>query len=100
MPGAVICGNDSMAVGMEMQAAALGISVPGDLSIVGFDDIEFAAAAVVPLTTVARHPAAIGSSAIDLLLSGCGAPDHVHQQVVLPAELVVRESTGPPRQDH
>jgi LacI family transcriptional regulator len=95
MPSAVICGNDSMAVGMEMQLAAIGLSVPGDVSIVGFDDIEFAAAAVVPLTTVARHPATIGSSAIDLLLSGCGTADHTHRQVVLPAELVVRESTGP-----
>ena len=96
-PTAVICGNDSMAVGMEMQLAALGYSVPDDVSIVGYDDIEFAAAAIVPLTTVARHPAAIGSSAIDLLLEGCGATDHVHKQVLLPSELVVRASTGSPR---
>lgn len=97
IPTAVICGNDSMAVGMEMQLAALGYSVPDDVSIVGYDDIEFAAAAIVPLTTVARHPAAIGSSAIDLLLAGCGTADHVHRQVLLPSELVVRASTGPPR---
>lgn len=97
MPTAVICGNDSMAVGMEMQLAALGYSVPEDVSIVGYDDIEFAAAAVVPLTTVARHAVAIGSSAIDLLVEGCGAADHTHRQVLLPSELVVRASTGPPR---
>jgi LacI family transcriptional regulator len=97
MPTAVICGNDLMAVGMEMQLAALGYSVPDDVSIVGFDDIEFAAAAIVPLTTVARHPASMGSSAIDLLLSGCGSADHTHRQVLLPSELVVRASTGPPR---
>ena len=96
-PTAVICGNDSMAVGMEMQLAALGYSVPEDVSIVGYDDIEFAAAAIVPLTTVARHAAAIGSSAIDLLLEGCGATDHIHKQVLLPSELVVRASTGSPR---
>jgi LacI family transcriptional regulator len=97
IPTAVICGNDLMAVGMEMQLAALGYSVPEDVSIVGYDDIEFAAAAIVPLTTVARHPAAMGSSAIDLLLAGCGAADHAHRQVLLPSELVVRASTGPPR---
>jgi LacI family transcriptional regulator len=97
MPTAVICGNDLMAVGMEMQLAALGYSVPDDVSIVGFDDIEFAAAAIVPLTTVARHPASMGSSAIDLLLAGCGSADHTHRQVLLPSELVVRASTGPPR---
>ena len=97
MPTAVICGNDLMAVGMEMQLSALGYSVPEDVSIVGYDDIEFAAAAIVPLTTVARQPAAIGSNAIDLLLAGCGTPDHTHQQLHLPSELVVRASTGPPR---
>ena len=96
MPSAVICGNDLMAVGMEMELKSLGYSIPGDVSIVGYDDIEFAAAATVPLTTVARHPARLGAAAVDLLLSGCGTrDDHTHQQLIFPSELIVRSSTGP-----
>ncbi|MET0696817.1 MAG: LacI family DNA-binding transcriptional regulator [Acidimicrobiia bacterium] len=98
MPSAVICGNDLMAVGMEMELKTLGYSIPGDVSIVGYDDIEFAAAATVPLTTVARHPARLGAAAVDLLLGGCGTrDDHTHQQLVFPSELIVRSSTGPAR---
>jgi LacI family transcriptional regulator len=96
LPSAVICANDLMAVGMELQLLSLGYSIPKDVSIVGFDDIEFAASAIVPLTTIARHPGVIGAKAVDLLLSGCGIDDeHRHQQLLYPSELVVRESTGP-----
>ena len=98
IPSAVICGNDLMAVGMEMQLAALGYSVPADVSIVGYDDIEFAAAAIVPLTIGCKTPCRHG---VDVLSTYCwqGAvpADHTHRQVLLPSELVVRSSTGPPR---
>jgi LacI family transcriptional regulator len=95
VPTGVICANDLTAVGMETELTSLGYSIPRDVSIVGFDDIEFAGSSTIPLTTVARHPAALGSGAIDLLLAGCGADDHVHSQVVYPCELVVRDSSGP-----
>jgi LacI family transcriptional regulator len=97
VPTGVICANDLTAVGMETELTALGYSIPGDVSIVGFDDIEFAGSSIIPLTTVARHPSALGAGAIDLLLAGCGEEGHAHTQVVLPSELVVRESTGPAR---
>lgn len=97
VPTGVICANDLTAVGMETELTSLGYSIPGDVSIVGFDDIEFAGSSIIPLTTVARHPSALGAGAIDLLLAGCGEDDHVHTQVVFPSELVVRDSTGPAR---
>jgi LacI family transcriptional regulator len=98
VPTGVICANDQAAVGMETELTSIGYSIPRDVSIVGFDDIEFAGSSMVPLTTVARHPSALGASAIDLLLAGCGDDDHVHSQVVYPSELIVRDSTGPARQ--
>jgi LacI family transcriptional regulator len=95
VPTGVICANDLTAVGMETELTSLGYSIPRDVSIVGFDDIEFAGSSIIPLTTVARHPSALGAGAIDLLLAGCGEEDHAHTQVVLPSELVVRDSSGP-----
>jgi LacI family transcriptional regulator len=99
IPSAVICANDMLALGMEMRLLGLGYHIPEDVSIIGFDDIEFAAAAMVPLTSVARPAFAMGASAIDLLLEGCGTVGHEHQQVVFNAELSVRSSTGPARAD-
>ena len=84
---------------MEMRLLGLGYAIPDDVSIIGFDDIEFAAAAMVPLTSVARPAFAMGASAIDLLIAGCGAIGHDHQQLVFNAELSVRSSTGPVRAD-
>ncbi len=98
VPSAVICANDMLALGMEARLLGLGYAIPNDVSIIGFDDIEFAAAAMVPLTSVARPAYAMGASAIDLL-SGCGALGHEHQQIVFNAELSVRSSTGPARPD-
>jgi LacI family transcriptional regulator len=98
VPTGVICANDLTAVGMETELTSLGYSIPHDVSIVGFDDIEFAGSSMVPLTTVARHASALGAGAIDLLLAGCGEEDHTHRQVILPSELVVRESTGPAKE--
>jgi LacI family transcriptional regulator len=97
VPTGVICANDLTAVGMETELISLGYSIPHDVSIVGFDDIEFAGSSIVPLTTLARHPSDLGAGAIDLLLAGCGEDDHKHKQIVLPSKLVVRQSTGPPR---
>jgi LacI family transcriptional regulator, galactose operon repressor len=54
-PTAVLCANDLLALGLLTEALQLGLNVPADLAIVGYDDIEFAAAAAVPLTSV-RQP--------------------------------------------
>ncbi len=97
LPSAVICANDMLALGMEARLLSLGYAIPDDVSIIGFDDIEFASAAMVPLTSVARPAYAMGATAIDLLIRGCGAVGHEHQQVVFNSELSVRSSTGPVR---
>jgi DNA-binding LacI/PurR family transcriptional regulator len=91
---AVFAGNDQMALGFVHACHDLGLDVPGDVSVVGFDDIPEAAHFAPPLTTVRQDFAEIGRRAISLLLAELdGAPAHGNAQVA--PELVVRRSTGP-----
>jgi LacI family transcriptional regulator len=93
-PTAVICANDLVALGVLQVMIRHGVRVPDDMAIVGFDDIEFASAATIPLTSIRIPRYEIGRIATELLLEEAdGDPDHVHQRVVLQPELVVREST-------
>jgi LacI family transcriptional regulator len=92
-PTAAVCANDLLALGLLQQCVALGIRVPDDLAIVGYDDIDFAAAAAVPLTSVRQPRRKLGSTAAELLIDEASNPDHVHQQVVFTPELVARAST-------
>jgi DNA-binding LacI/PurR family transcriptional regulator len=93
-PTALLCTSDELALGALMAARDLGLSVPADLSVVGFDDVPTAKLADPPLTTV-RQPLAIkGRQAAELalgLLAGHEEPGTVR----LPTELVVRGSTAP-----
>lgn len=94
-PTAVFCANDLLALGVLQVVYAAGFSVPQDLAIVGYDDIEFAAAAAVPLTSVRQPAVAMGRMAAEMLLEETG-PDpksHRHRRVVLQPELVVRGSS-------
>ncbi|MGQ4486084.1 LacI family transcriptional regulator [Streptomyces sp. 372A] len=98
-PTAVFCANDLMALGVMQTAFDAGVRVPDDLAVVGYDDIEFAEASLIPLTSV-RHPAAeIGRLAAQLLLQEIegfdAAPEHQHTGIVLQPELVVRRSSTP-----
>ncbi|MCQ4211802.1 LacI family DNA-binding transcriptional regulator [Streptomyces longispororuber] len=94
-PTAVFCANDLLALGVLQALYTAGIRVPDDMSIVGYDDIEFAAAATVPLTSVRQPALTLGTIAADLLLQETGerASAHRHQHVVLRPELVVRGSS-------
>jgi LacI family transcriptional regulator len=92
-PTAVFCANDLLALGLLQQCVALGLRVPDDVAIVGYDDIEFAAAAAVPLTSVRQPREQLGRTAAELLLDESANPDHAHQHVVFTPELVVRAST-------
>ncbi|MEV3859391.1 LacI family DNA-binding transcriptional regulator [Streptomyces sp. NPDC050095] len=94
-PTAVFCANDLLALGVLQALYAAGVRVPDDISLVGYDDIEFAAAATVPLTSVRRPAVALGAIAAGLLLQETGerAARHRHQHVVLRPELVVRGSS-------
>jgi LacI family transcriptional regulator len=81
-------------LGVLQQVLQLGLRVPDDVAIVGYDDIAFAAAATVPLTTVAQPRHLIGRTAVELLLAatrGTLLPDRRH--VLFEPELVVRAST-------
>jgi len=93
-PTAVFAANDSSAVGVLRAAAELELHVPGDLSVVGFDDVPQAATTTPPLTTVAQPLVELGSRAVEMLLTmlrGEPTSDHVR----LPTTLRVRRSTGP-----
>ncbi len=94
-PTAVFCANDLLALGLLQQMTQHGVRVPEDLAIVGYDDIEFAAAAAVPLTSVMQPRLLLGRTAAELLLDESeGRPDHVHRHVEFAPELVVRLSSG------
>ncbi len=92
---ALFCGNDQMALGFIHAAHAAGLDVPGDISIVGFDDIPEAAHYWPPLTTVRQDFRELGRRCVDLLL-GPADGQQVTPATIMP-ELVVRASTGPAR---
>ena len=89
-PTAIIALSDVLAIGVLEAAAERGISVPGELSVAGFDDVPEAAAATPPITTIRQPHQSKGSEAVRLLVE---APES--ESVVLPIELVVRASTAP-----
>lgn len=95
-PTAAFCANDLLALGLLQQCVALGARVPHDLAIVGYDDIVFAGAAAVPLTSVRQPRRDLGRTAAQLMLDEASNPDHEHQQVVFTPELVARASTRRP----
>ena len=83
-----------LALGVLQEMTRQGLDVPGDVAIVGYDDIDFAEAAAVPLTSVRQPRAQLGRAATELLIEEISAPDtHRHRQVVFEPELVVRAST-------
>ncbi|MEU8380465.1 LacI family DNA-binding transcriptional regulator [Streptosporangium sp. NPDC048865] len=96
-PTAVFCANDLLALGMLQEMTRRGVRIPKDFAIVGYDDIEFAAAAAVPLSSVRQPREQLGRTATQLLLEEIQAGGrHEHRQVVFQPELVVRESSGHP----
>jgi LacI family transcriptional regulator len=93
-PTAVFCSNDRTAIGLLDAAHARGISVPHELAVVGFDDIEEAAMTTPPLTTVGNPALETGRSAARLLADRMsGAYRGPPRAVTLPASLVVRASS-------
>lgn len=98
-PTAVFCANDLLALGVLHECLRRGVDVPGELAVVGYDDISFAASAPVPLTSVRQPRAQLGRTAVELLLervSGEHADEHgrtAARHVLFAPELVVRESS-------
>ena len=91
---AVFASNDQMALGFMHACRELGLSIPGDMSVVGFDDIPEAAHFFPPLTTVRQNFPEIGRRAVSLLISELRGDGHLEHELIMP-ELVVRESTAP-----
>ncbi|MEO5921971.1 MAG: LacI family DNA-binding transcriptional regulator, partial [Pseudolysinimonas sp.] len=92
-PRAVFCANDQIAIGALREADRRGRSVPGDIAIAGFDDIDAASMVQPRLTTVHNSPDELGARCGELLLSRMtGQFTGPGRDVVIPAELVVRES--------
>lgn len=93
-PDAVFCANDLLALGLLQVLVRAGVRVPEDIAIVGYDDIDFAAAAAVPLTSVRQPRQQIGRTAAELVIAETMTPtEHRHQHVLFAPELVVRESS-------
>ncbi|MDQ1735146.1 MAG: LacI family transcriptional regulator [Pseudonocardiales bacterium] len=94
-PTAVFCANDLLAFGVLQVMTKQNLAVPGDVAIVGYDDIDFAAAAAVPLTSVRQPRTQLGQTATELLIEeATDSTTHKHRQVVFSPELVVRESSA------
>ncbi|HYD98121.1 MAG TPA: LacI family DNA-binding transcriptional regulator [Alphaproteobacteria bacterium] len=94
-PTAIFAANDEMAMGVLRAARERGVAVPEALSLVGFDDIRFAAYVDPPLTTVAQPCRRIGEQAMAMLGALLSSEPPEERRVVLEAELVVRRSTAP-----
>ncbi len=95
-PTAVACVNDLLALGVLHELLRSGLDVPGDVAIVGYDDIGFAEAAAVALSSVRQPRQHLGQRATQLLLEESSGQGHHHDRVVFEPELVVRASSAPP----
>jgi len=92
----VLCANDVVAFGAINAARGLGLAVPDDVSITGFDDIAMAAWEVFRLTTVRQDLRRMAETAVDLVLGLVDDPQAEPERIVLPADLVPRATLGPP----
>jgi LacI family transcriptional regulator len=94
-PDAVFAANDLLAMGVLQALNMLGsVRVPDDVALIGYDDIDFASAAVVPLSSIRQPASLIGYTAVDLLLKEAASGEgFTPEQVVFQPELVVRDST-------
>lgn len=94
-PTAIFCANDMLAFGVMRELMRLGVKVPDDISLIGYDDISFAPTAAVPLSSIFQPAYQLGFTAAELLISECGdSGEHQHKQVVFEPKLVARSSTG------
>ncbi len=95
-PDAVLAANDLVATGL-LQALVMdgSVHVPDDIALIGYDDIDFASSAIVPLSSVRQPAELIGRTAVRILLEEESEPDAQPRNVVFQPELVVRDSTRP-----
>ena len=95
-PTAVFCANDLLALGLMRGLIKRGITIPGDIALVGYDDVEFASVLTTPLTSIRQPKYELGRTAAELLLDEARNPaSHRHKHIVYQPELIVRESSRP-----
>jgi DNA-binding LacI/PurR family transcriptional regulator len=95
LPAAFFAQHDQMAVGALRAARDLGLQVPDQLSVIGIDDIPLAAYFEPPLTTFKQDFVTMGQEAVRLLINSVEKPGAPRQQLRLPAQLILRQSTTP-----
>lgn len=94
-PDAVFATNDLVALGVLQVLAQSGVSVPDDILLAGYDDIEFAANATIPITSIRQPSTEMGKHAAELLQRAIEDPASPVQHTVFQPELILRESTQP-----
>ena len=95
MPTAILCANDVIALAVSARLAQRGYSVPGDFSVVGYDDIDGAQLAAVPLTTVRQPQYDIGHAAAEMVLAIAAGAELEELNTSFAPELIIRSTTGP-----
>jgi GntR family transcriptional regulator of arabinose operon len=93
-PDAIVCANDWTAARLMHAILELGISVPGQVRLVGIDDMEYASLLPVPLTTLRQPTREIGAAAFAAMLDRVGRPETPVRDILLQTQLVVRRSCG------
>jgi DNA-binding LacI/PurR family transcriptional regulator len=97
LPTGIFCSSDRLAIGAMLAAHRAGLRIPQDVSFVGVDDIEQARYHIPPLTTIVQPHAEMATIAVKMLFELIAGNAPVNPRIVLPPELVVRDSTGPAR---
>ena len=95
LPDAIFAGNDSMAMGMINYFSSVGIKVPDQISIVGYDNTSYAESGLIPLSTVSQTPYQLGATMGAQMVAELSAGiDHIHQHVVFQPQIIERSSTA------
>lgn len=95
LPGAIVCGNDAIALGAIQVLKEMNIAVPDQVSVTGFDNIEDSYRQSPSLTTVHVPKETLGKKAVDRLLNRLSAPDEPIVKLLIKSELINRESSSP-----
>jgi DNA-binding LacI/PurR family transcriptional regulator len=97
LPTAVVTGNDHCAKGLLDAFSAAGVKVPDDVSVVGFDDSQYARLVPLGLTTIRQDIPGLAKAAVGAIAERVDGHRGAAKRIVLSPSLVVRGSTGPPR---
>jgi DNA-binding LacI/PurR family transcriptional regulator len=95
-PDGIVCANDWTAARLMHSLLALGVDVPGDVRLVGIDDVDYASLLPVPLTTLRQPTRQIGAAALAAMLDRVTGADLPTRDILLQGTLIVRRSCGAP----